>query len=402
MSKLSVKNNFLMKLFFFSAIFNDLIRIPGTVLSLYRILVLLLSILCIMNYKDLKLYFIWFFSFIFLLIIQNFVFINTYGYESKFDFSSYFTYLFHYYSILILFMIIKLVRVYNKPLFAWIFDDCIPTACIIMAVVYALIPLLVNLNLFVANRNNYAVGLAVTVPVLLILRKNKKFYIFLVFIIFFELFLYGSKSACVGIGLEIVLFFLLENSSLFKYKKPIMALGAILMIILARFIINSSFSINGYSIQKIFNSFVLPILNRQQYLPESYTSLTYRTDAVIAMLNSIARTPVTGIGAHNTAKLLLYSLPARIGSSSATALSPHCAYLEFMSDNGIWATLLCIVIYFKAIKKFFGNNILGCNYKYFVILVISLPIWMLSASGIYTIYVFFICAAWILESTKEK
>ena len=172
--------------------------------------------------------------------------------------------------------------------------------------------------------------------------------------------------------------------------------------------LQSPITIKTESIANTSYGLVSHVVSGELY-PVSRESLHYRTNAIICMMNIIKESKGLGIGIGNTGVYLADSMPnadyylqQQSGNNEPKILSPHFALLEFISDCGIWAIALLLVILKSALEKFMSASKSDFVDVYFVSFVLSFPIWCMSASGVYTIYYLFILIACFYEWYQMK
>lgn len=384
----------------FLAVFNDAIRIPNTVLSGYR---LLLPIILVMSLVYIKYSYSFFMVAGWILVVsiaQNIVFLQVFQLEQNLDFKYGLLYLTHYCSIIAIFILVHLLKIRDEEMFQQLFYKGMVVIGILCMLAYAETKLNVLGNVNFANINDYGCCLAVVFPWYFIqLLYGKWRYLLLCGIIFVELYWGDSKAALVGVLIEIGIITVIALSK--KIKEKVIYFLVFIMMILGIALVLSPIRVNGYSIREMFFGMASHILMGELYEP-SIASLNYRTNAIIYILRGILQSCFLGIGPGNSGKLLKYAMSEAIGAADVSVLSPHNALLEFFCDCGILAMLISGYIFVKAIKMLFQAKHLEKIDIYFVAFTISFPIWVISSSGIYTVFLIFIVMAWLYENSRRK
>lgn len=381
----------------FFAAFNDIIRIPNTVFSIYRLMIPIILSLALYYIKET---WIFFFGGILLLVplfIQNLIFCKVLKVEATIDLDWQFTYFIHYGYIIVIFILIRILRSRDINAFKKIFTKFIPIVGVLCIFFY-----LISISPYygssgLANRNNYAVCLAAVFPWYFTKTIHGKIQNSIICIaILAALWIGDSKAALAGIIIEIGVIAGIQIIKRLQNGNRLVFLILILIVITGILICFSPLDINGYKIKEMFVGMLSHIAKGEPYR-DSGSSLSYRTNAIIYMLKGITESGFMGIGVGNTGKLLAQMMPDAAQEVAKSFVSPHCAVLEFFCDCGIAAIILCLYIYYRAIKKMFHAKELGQIDIYFVSFTLSFPMWSMSASGLYTIYIVFIIIAWLYE-----
>lgn len=391
-------------LFLFMAIFNDVIRLPDTVISAYRLTLPVVLCMALVDFRSTWKFFIFGSGMIFLLIIQNIVFCNVFGFETTIDILWQIRYLFYYFSIVAIFVLIRILRKKDRILFQKVFYKGIPIICMICLIIYIGLSTAVFDRKHFANPNNYGACLASVFPWFLTeYFFGKKSNIIWCIAIIVSLLLGDSKAALAGVAIQIAIIVSIvlvkktkEGNKILVFMIPVVITGFLAIVL-------SPIKINGYSVKEMFMGMVSHIVKGETYYRNN-SSLAWRTNAIVHMLNGIKDSYFLGIGIGNTGKLLRHLMPDIVAEQrfASTVISPHCAWLEFFCDCGIWAIGLCAYVYMVAIRKLFHAKRLDKIGIFFVAFVLSFPLWVMSPSGIYTTYLIFIIIAWLYEWSKIK
>lgn len=317
-------------------------------------------------------------------------------------------YLYLYVSIFMIFASVKMLRKKHGDDFKKLFFSILPKIGIVNLFIYWMIASPLKDMFFFANRNNYAVSLAAIFPYYFIKGMEKKRYLWVCIVIILSLALIGSKSATVGIGMEILLIMAMKVLRQIRNARNIGILFLAIVFCTGIMVMQTSLKIHGHSMANIYSEMKSHILSGTMYQHDN-SSLTFRTNAIICMMNSIWESRFIGIGIGNSGRYILNALPGDFAQRYVTkygkmpeVLSPHNSLLEFCSDCGLWAIILIICIFKNAVKKFINPKNNDFVDTFYVSFVLSFPIWSMSASGIYTIYYLFILVACFYEWYQIK
>lgn len=399
--KKDLECNFILIVLFLS-IFNDLIRIPNTVITGYRFLLPIIFLISLYYIQYTYQFFLFVIFLMFSSIMQNIVFLKFLEFEQVFDWEWWIRYLIHYMSIVAIFMMIHLLRIKNRKIFLQMFYKGINFIGPLIMVGYFVACMSTSPKKIIDNRNNYGCGLAVVFPWYFICGMYGRWrYLIICGIIIFELFWGDSKAVLVGILLEMGVIIITRISQKSKEGKKANYFFFPIILILSISIAISPIRINGYVIRDMFLGMFSHILKGELYVEEA-SSLIYRTNAIVHLLKVMTQSYFLGIGPGNSGKALKYLMPKiAVAYEADKILSPHNTLLEFFCDCGIWSILLCIWVGLKAMRKLFQPKNLRPIDIYYVAFTLSFPMWVMSASGIYTIYIIFIVIAWLYENNKE-
>ena len=382
--------------------FNDWLRIPSTPISLYRLLFPIALFLCLQQLSKRKNYILCFVLFSIINLIQNYIFFNISGIST--DSRLTFKYFLLYLSIFSIFLMVKFIRTKSIPAFKQLIFSFLPAIGLINLAFYWLCETPAKAMLNLANRNNYAVSLAAIFPYFFLKGfENKKKYFIPCFAILFSLYIVGSKAALFGIGLEVALILAMKVMQKMRYANSAGILFLVSAYLVMVMIVQSPITINGHPINRYFSELTSRVISGELY-PDCRESVRWRTNAIIYMLSLTRETNGMGIGIGNTGVYLaafmpevdryLQNQPDEIGRK---VLSPHFALLEFISDCGLWAIVLLLIILKSALEKFMNAKHNDFMDFYFTSFTLSFPIWCMSASGVYTIYYLFIVMACLYE-----
>lgn len=237
------------------------------------------------------------------------------------------------------------------------------------------------------NINNVGCVFVAAIALLLTNATKRKQNFIWVILLVFLLFYNDSKAALFGACVEIAIFLMLKASQKFKvFSKVITKIFFICALFFVACLLIISPTINGYSLSGIIVEPIKRIVTNQPF-PYSSTSATYRTNSTIAAFGILKNTLGMGVGFGNTSRILKLVM-VNVYSNWATSIgySLHNWWLELMCDFG-WIILIPFVYAFlkQAYLFFFKTKwepleILKCA------LILSFPIWSISASGLTTEY----------------
>lgn len=383
----------------FCAFFNDILRIPDTAISAYRLLIPCAAFMALVYIRYTWKFFLGGIALMVPLIIQNLIFCKVLKIESSIDFNWQLRYLIHYGCIFAIFVLMRILRKESIDQFSRLFFKLIPVVSILNILIYiiSLTPYYSGSGL--ANLNNYAVCLAAIFPWHLLEAFGGKLKDAVICITILIILWKGdSKAALAGIAIEIGIIGIIQVVKKIKEGNKTILFFSIIVIAAGICICLSPLKINGYGIREMFTGMLSHIVRGEPY-ERNTSSLTFRTNSIIYMLKGMKDTYFIGMGIGNTGKYLRVVITDYVSNKalSAVTLSPHWAVLEFFCDCGIWAMVLCVYVYVIAIKKLFQAKNIKKLDAYFVAFTLSLPMWSMSASGLYTTYLVFVIIAWLYE-----
>lgn len=195
---------FFIKFILLLAVFNDIIRVPNTVISGYRLFLPAILFMSLINIQLTWKYFWLGSGLIFLLFIQNIIFCEVFKYEDTIDFVWQLRYLFYYFCIIAIFVLIHLLRKKDNVVFEKLFHKGIPLIGVFCLLAYfgAITPSFERINF--TNWNDYGACLAAVFPWFFIecFFGRRRNVIFCAAIIM-TLWKGDSKSALAGIIIQI-------------------------------------------------------------------------------------------------------------------------------------------------------------------------------------------------------
>lgn len=387
-----------------ASLLNDALRIPDTAISLYRILIPVACLIILRYCQILKKEIIAIFFIFILNILQNILSVFIFNLFRSFSAYYFTTYAIHYFSFFICMLLVKLLceKYPEKGIKYFSFINMF--ACYWTLIINVISSTGIY-NITVNNRNTFAVVLAATTPYFLSTwNKHKIKNSIVVLAVFLELYFFDSKAAFFGVLLEVCITIVLQSAHYVKEKVVHILLTTLIFGTAGIMILfNISVTINGYNINYMFFEMFRRIRDLNLF-PVNTTSLRYRVNVIIYGIRTLAQTFAVGIGEGNFGRLLAQYMPDQVISMHAknNALSPHYALLEYVVDNGWWLIILLISWYrriFKLLKNIQDIGNVGICY---IVFFITMPLWIMSSSGIYTIYAFFINLSFLNILVKEE
>lgn len=398
------------------AVFNDILRIPETEFTFYRICLPICVCLILMRKQYAKPFIFISISFSILSIVQQLLFYNIYRSDLTFSFSINIRIYILYILIFIIFFLVKYISDIEKDNF----ESRMMNYLVIMGFAVIIITFLDRIDetyyhsqffgsLEVDNENNYGCSIAAIFPFFLAeFREHKRIRDVIgvasaIFVVYFN----DSKAVLFGMMVQLIIFLCIykknENRKQFFLNRYLIIVVMVFLIVIL-FIINPS--IHGYSLRGTVGEPILRIIENNPY--SGYTSsISYRTNTTLFCINTLFGYGILGLGIGNTGVLLKEEFPNlnpewQMAINSPT-ISLHNSWLEFALDIGIVAVIVYFIIIKYLIKIYFTKFKLTTIEVIRVLYIASFPIWSISASGIYTIYFVFITMAFLIfDDNKGK
>ena len=312
----------------FLAIFNDIIRVPDTTLSAYRLMLPAVFCIVVINFNITWKYFFFMIGMSFLLALQNIIFCKVLKFESSIDTIWQIKYSIHYFSIITVFMLLRVLRKKNSVMFENIFLKGIPFVgglCILAFIGAWLNPFQ---NIHFTNVNDYGACLAAVFPWLFIELKRKRKNLLFCAAILIVLWLGDSKCALAGILIQVSVISSVMLIKKIKQGNRVLIFIVPIVIALCLLIALSPVRINDYPIRDMFIDMSSHIIKGEVY-NKNNSSLKYRTNAIIYMLYGMKQSWFMGIGIGNTGKMLGYLM-------SDLVIKKNGRYIDYISS-------LCII-----------------------------------------------------------
>lgn len=403
-NKIKINRNtaFLYFILFLSA-YNDILRFPGTSFSLFRFFQPVTLLFCLLVSKKCKKVFIIYAIIVIINFLQSNIFTLTNGIGFKFDFKNFLT--FSYYYLCITTVICVTITIYekNEVDFEENFMRFIRNIGRIHLIILFLHGFLrANSNVILGNINNYGAAVVCICPIYIIRAYQKRKIIDIITCVLCLIALYfgDCKLSIAGMVFEIILVVLLslrnkQNESKANLKPLYFVLGFIIILIVYYVLLNNDMGVSiVYGLTSAINN-----IRERNYISES-TSIAYRTNVVILGLEWLWKTKLLGIGMGNFGRLVRMKIPYYFEKwTNTNYISPHNAILEMLIEFGPISIVLYYRIIIRIIKTLKSErtdrNIL------FLVVFISIWLWILNPSEILTLYVIWFVLAYLLIINKN-
>ncbi len=391
----------IMILALFFAVFSDLLRIPSTKISFFRIMIPIIIIIVIKNNKLLHKYYFFLMLFFLVSFVQVLSYRYLWGNQVNHSWSHYLNYLFLYFEIWLIFAMIKIIYCKYFTIFRYFVDETFIVFTIVIAILYYFA--VIRVPSYIENQNNYSCIFNIIIPLLIAKGKNNKICYLFVPILLLEMLWGDSKISLIVALIEIIVMAIVFVAKQFKNYSAIIIILVLGMIAFLVWILSLDIYINGYNIKIMINGMLTHIKDLTLY-PDLGKSLNVRTNTIIILIRELLRTSFLGIGIGNSVLLCGLFLPNTLNSiTSNVGISPHNPLLEFISDNGVWAIILVIVLFvFFAKKLIFDSKNASKGDIACRVVVITFPLWCMSASGLYTTFFVWIFIAYVLINEKNS
>lgn len=149
-------------------------------------------------------------------------------------------------------------------------------------------------------------------------------------------------------------------------------------------VLTSPIRIHGYNIKEMTQGALRQVFTGRYY-EHSTSSLQFRANAVIGLGDVLENSCLLGVGAGNSGIILRQILPdMNVLFEDRIFVSSHIWWLEVFSDFGLFSIIPAILIFAAQLVCFFK-----CRYRsrfnlFQTMVLISFPIWCMSAAGLYT------------------
>lgn len=392
------------------AAFSDILRIWGTPITFFRLSLPICLIVIALYPKWLKRFIIVLMSFVIVNGLQSIIFYKIIFPELQWKIQRFFEQTFWFSCVFVVFFLCAILKENMQDKFESDivnFIIYVGSAYIVIQIIGAFFPEFVG-SIELDNKNNYGCFLCALLPVLLVKweYQKKKRFILLIMALVVVTYMNDSKAALIGEIMQIFLFCCVSGDKndrkhhfIFRYVSIIVGVGLVITL----FIINPH--IHEYTLRGSFLEPIIRVLTNDPY-PIYTTSITFRTNTTLYAFQQLWRTGFIGLGAGNTGIMLKQQFPNLNPNYklalAADSLSLHNAWLETLLDFGIVILICYIIVIWYAIKKFFIKvNLTQCE-KMRVVFILSMPIWIMSTSGIHTLYYVFIMISFLVLGEKDK
>lgn len=240
--------------------------------------------------------------------------------------------------------------------------------------------------LLLGNINNFGCMLCIGVALILVDRRKRILSKLFWIILLLAILLYNdSKLALLGAVFIIMLYcfyFILTHTSK-RERFLIKGILIVVCVVAVGIVISGDLVINGYNISRIPGEVWGKIKNGEFY-NHSSSSLAFRTNAIVGLVKIMRESWFVGVGFGNSGLILKSMLPDIYESlQSSSYVSSHIWWLEVMSDAGIIVIFLAVKYYIKHLYAFWRLKI-SASQIFSCLVIISFPLWCMSASGLYT------------------
>ena len=375
------------------AFLNAVLRLSAdSKLTLFRLLLpysVLLITIC-----STKIFLKFLFSFVclgFLGLIQHFFTAEFFFRNISFDFLFFLEYYFHYSCILVVFFMILCLKEVEGENFKknfFLFLTFFLKGMCLFILIYTVVWGKELMTISTAdNINNVGCMFAAGIGLLLVDSKRNKFQYFWCGLIAFLLIHNDSKAAFLGVCFEIFIFHIVNNTIRFKRRTSVLLKAVIvLLLLLLTTLFFDTLTINTFTLLDLVFAPIQRILEGNPF-PNANTSVTFRTNSTIAAIDILLETYGVGVGFGNTGRILKEVMVNVYEKWSwNTVYSLHNWWLELMCDFGWSVIFLEIYIFVKEIIAFFLKTEYTPEELQLLVLVLSFPLWSISASGLITEY----------------
>ena len=309
-----------------------------------------------------------------------------------FSFTFFFLYYLNYFTIFVVATLVYSLWFLDKQLF---FENIIQFAsrtvkfCIFLFVFYVLLGGDNRNFLYIGgNINNFGCLLVAGLIAIIFDNSTKTIFKYIYIVLILIILLYNdSKLALIGAVLVVDLYTIAYIST--EVSKNVRNILLIIMVIISLFgaysYFTSSSDINGYEVQGLI---VIPFeyIKNGEYFDESTSSIAFRTNSIVGIINILKTSYGIGVGPGNTSFILTTLMPDREGRFfELDYTSPHIWWLELICDLGWFIIIPTLKLFYKQIRDYCllkSNNELLFSQIFFI----SFPLWCASASSLYTEY----------------
>lgn len=365
-------------------ILNDVLRIPGTPLSLFRILLPIMMVLVIHNKKIGVQYIICLMGLFLLTALQNIVFYNVLFPEINFSLAHFLKYLLLYASSLTVVFVTRLIFIKEDYCEEKVISFIYFVGWIIVVLMIVSQCNTTNSMLVFDNINNYAACLAAWFPIVFLYKKGNWMLTHSIFCLLAILFvLYDAKTALVAIVIQIGMYYILNMNR--RARDVVMRITLVLVVVVfvIVLIMNANISINGYMLKDITIGLLDRVIHQMPF-DDYRSSLTFRTNSIIWAISMLVSKAMLGFGIGNTSLILRREFPDyMIGGNE---MSLHNTVLEMGLDIGIVFLFAYFYILLRCVKTIFAARNITRTQLYSSILLLSSVVWLMGPSGCVTIY----------------
>lgn len=393
----------------FCSCFNDILRIPGTGITFFRVLLPFSLIYCLIsNSKGTIKIIVFYVIFEMISLLQSFVFTQTNDLNIQLSVNRFILYSFYYLSIFSIFIIINtlyhLENMYFIPNFLGFYTYLFFLILIIFSIygIFGFVSVS-NLGIF-ENVNNYATKIAAFFPFLFVgaVQRHNRTNFILVCITLYMMFANDCKISLIGITIEIIIFTILAKNNIeLRYGKLFTLVGIYIMVFFGFFLLNYDIILNSYNLTDMLLNLFKGVVHRNPNVNLG-TSGNFRLSIMLKGFEWIEKTHLFGIGIGNAGILMRRTISVDGGLLYQKAISLHAFLLEFLLECGFIAILVYIVL----IKEIIGclkGKINGMQ-MVFLMTFISMWVWGFQPSEMITEYfvIGFLCGLFLINRKMKR
>lgn len=404
--KVNKVNSLYIILFF--GVFADILRIPGTVITIYRLL-MMIGVVVAMSLSPGKICkgLLLIVTFLLFNIIQGRIFTEFVdiiyfipGYILKYEY--------FYLCIGITIMMVYAIYIKQKSGFIVAFKRfiyIISVGNILVFLLYIIMGFEWAVKYF-TNVNDYGTSLAAFFPILCtdaVEKKKKRYYAFAVLIIILE-YINDCKLCCIGILAEIMVIALLYGNRYGKGRRIVKILShlfVLTIIMMVIYVIASDAVFMGSPIGLLILEPVKRIISLDFY-PTSNSSGMFRVNVLIMGIIWTFKSYFIGLGAGSSTMLVKNFLAQySVYETTALGLSVHNSWLEFLLDFGF----IALIIYVGVIQFGIKGVLQLSKRRYYVpavVCALTIWIWGMQSSGSYTNFGLFTILTYYYIRVKEE
>ncbi len=380
----------------FSAIFNDILRVPNTKLSLFRLCSFIGLIIGLWYSKTLIKSLVYYIILAAITFLQSMYFISISNFGLRFNLSRYVEHQYYAFCIMIIILIVNVLFLYDGVLFFKKMEKFLffCAGCYTLIIVLLYVYPGIRNYLYINNVNDYAACLAMLYPLIWKKFYTEKSIISLLLLVVIPVFslISDCKLSFFAIVLQLIVgMYYINREALKKYKKLVFIFFVIAGAAAVYTIMNMNIVINGYDLKQMISDPVEHIVHGELY-PTSDSSITYRTNGMIMLFKWIVRSKLLGIGFGNAGVMMKCELSKHGLYSTwlnSEAISPHNSLLEFVIEFGLIAVFLGYKVIVASVKTMKKSH-LDTDDIMFVMVVLSSVLWLHGPSIIITDYLIFI------------
>ena len=391
------------------SIFSDILRVPNTQITFFRICLPLVICVIARYPKKIVVTSGVIIAFIVMSIIQHYLFYNiTY---TEYDFSLFLLIksILLYISIILIF---SLISVYKKECdnrwsnFVDILINC-GKALLIIEALSLIFEKIIGISFNIDNPNNYACYFMAIIPLFAFkfFKTKRVQYVLWSVLLISMVYITDSKVALIGCFVEIFLIVCIMpdykkiNKMIVRIVTPLLVLFFVVLIL----VINPH--IHEYALRDISLEPLLRIISSEPY--SAYTSsISFRTNTTIYVIEVIAKTCIFGLGVGNCGVILKAQFPSLSSEYKYAFIDPtlslHNSILEMISEIGVPIFVIIIAVFIYLIWLYCFKNELTDIEKIRIVFGLSFPIWIIGTSGMHTLYYIWIIIAFLFFTDKNS